>query len=271
MSTTDVELKDGDGVVQEYYGVESITLNGVDGTEKTFIYDDGTNTGSCSCPTGTIERLVTVTWANVTPTATFEVSEFGYTAHKISDAVLTKEQLLEAKWSLSDEGGNEVYDITVHESDIMVETDIAIMIWLSVYPGFVYVICRGTGDTTFVFNGVELTLNVPEVGIYQVWKTGQTFPTEIFGSISYIVTEEVNFVQSNWEQNDSTQPDYIKNRPFYEEDIPSRGQLIGSYEWLFTYSVEDNCWVYYSAITEEQLLQWNSDWNQLVVEIDGVE
>lgn len=218
MSTTDVELKDGDGVVQEYYGVESITLNGVDGTEKTFVYDDGSGTGNCGCPKGIIEYPIIITWSNVVPTTTFEVLGFGNTAHKISDVVPTKEQLMMADWSISDFSGNNIYDINLSESNIMAESDTAILLrLLSPLDYHYYVICNSAGQNTLIYSGIEVTLDVPEVGIYQLYTTGEEFPIELFGSISYNITEEVNFVQPNWEQNDPTQPDYVKNRPFYSD------------------------------------------------------
>lgn len=249
MNTTDVILKDRDGVEQTYSDVETITLNGADGTEKTFVYDDGTvktvlpevNTddngkvlgvvdgiwdkmtieipegeGECSCPTGTIEYPTTITWSNVVPTVTFEVLDFGSTAHKISDETPTKEQLMMADWSISDFEGNNVYNMNLSESNIMIESDNILALRLSPDSNYYhYVICNSAGQNTVNFSGMEITLDVPEVGIYQLYDSGEQFPTDLFGSISYDITEEVNFVQSNWDRNDPIQPDYIKNKPFY--------------------------------------------------------
>ena len=170
---------------------------------------------SCNCPTGTVNAPTTISWdTSVTPTVTFDLPGFGYTAHKISEATPTKDTLLSASYSLSNYNGSIVYDVTLPETDIVIETDDLIIIQWSSSPYYGYVIAYTSGEVSISYSGTKISLTVPESGFYQIWDTDSTLPATMFGSMSYTVEQEVNFVQADWNQNDSTKPDFVKNRPF---------------------------------------------------------
>lgn len=176
--------------------------------------------GGDSNQTDTIEKEVTIEWnTSVTPTVTFDITEFGITAYKIADVVPTKEQILSAKWLLSDDYGEHIYDITFLESDVYVETNDIIVFDVSTPLYYTYIITYNTGEITISYLGKNLKINIPETGLYQMWIADYDLPTTIFGSMTYTMIEEVNFVQSDWNQNDTTKPDFIKNRPFFDDGL----------------------------------------------------
>ena len=196
---------------------------------------------------GTIDRQVNVEWdTSVTPTVTFDATEFGMTLHKIADVTPTKEQILSAAWRASSSDGSSMYDFTVSESEIAIETDKSMMFQLSATPRYAYIIVYSAGEITFNYSGVDVTLTAPETGLYQAWDLSVALPTTLTGSISYTVTEEVNFVQADWNQNDSTEPAFIKNRPFYEDlSVIFEGEFVDVYDetsssWSGETLVEDS-------------------------------
>lgn len=179
--------------------------------------DNSGNSGggsSCNCPTGTVNAPHTITWdTSVTPTVTFDIAAFGYTAHKISDTIPSREQLMSATLSLSSQDGASQHDLTLSDNDIMAESDLAIILALTSEPYFIYGIAYTAGDIPISFAGYDVILQVPESGIYQLWDMGVVLPSTMSGSMTYLAEQEVNFVQADWNQNDSTKPDYIKNKP----------------------------------------------------------
>lgn len=199
-------------------------------------YPEGGGGGNCSCPTGTIEKDVTIDLdTSVTPTVKFDIANM-YTAHKIANETPTKEQILSAQGSFSlTFNKEEVYDLL--ETDILFENNDIIganfVIGNERDMLFVYAICYTTGEITVNYSGVDIVVNVPETGMYQVWDFGQDLPTEILGSLTYTEVKEVNFVQSNWNQTDYTKPDYIKHKPFGEVEV-SDTLIDGSYNCVYT-------------------------------------
>lgn len=217
------------------------------------------------CPTGTIEENIVIEWhPDVVPTVTFDIAELGVTAYKISDNTPTKEQLLSANWSIYD--GSEVVDLTISETNIT-ETNVGLIVeLLSSANGFAYIVCYGIGELGFSFSGIEGICSVPETGIYQVLNpSAADLLTMLYGSITYKIISEVNFVQPNWNQNDYTQPDYIKNRPFYEGDKVMT-ELFPESKVPFTYSSDENAYVFVMQMTPEIVDKWNSnDWSEMIV------
>lgn len=65
------------------------------------------------------------------------------------------------------------------------------------------------------------------------------------------------FVRADWNQNDETRSDYIKNRPFYETIVNT--ELING---NFTFALNDdlNAFMAYSMVSDEYVDMWNSDW-----------
>ena len=64
---------------------------------------------------------------------------------------------------------------------------------------------------------------------------GDTYENGVFMRDGQVVTGGNVGVQSDWNQNDDTQPDYVKNRPFYDGD-PVETVLVAENTASFTYS-----------------------------------
>lgn len=213
--------------------------------------------------TGTIEKDVTIEWnTSIIPTVTFDITDFGMTAYKVADTIPTKEQLLSAKWSLSD--GTYIYDVTLLESDILIETNDIIIFQLSALPNFAYIVSYNIGEITVSYSDANLTINVPETGFYQVWSTGQDLPNTMFGFMTYIKTERVDFVQSDWNQKDNTQPDYIKNKPFYAgqkiEIFSERTMALSN-----AFSMENPV-----LLPNDKLILWKNSFDKAIVTWDNI-
>lgn len=190
---------------------------------------------SCNCPTGTVNTPHTITWnTSVAPTVTFDIADAGYTFYKVSDAVPTKEQMFDANWKLSNSDGSTIYDTTLIDSDVMAENDNMIFLIIRSADNTGLAVVSTAGETTINYTGEDITCSPPETGIYYIWDSSSTLPTTITGSMTYTVEEEVNFVQADWNQNDSTKPDFIKNKP------DSIGSGVGSGSSLPDVSDSDN-------------------------------
>lgn len=175
----------------------------------------GGSGGSCSCPTGTIDAPYTISWdTTATPTVMFDIAEMGFRFYKVSDAIPTKDQLMSAEWSLSNYSGDTTYDVKLVTSDIAAENNDTTVLLIRSADNTGVLIAYNVGETTLSYSGYDFTFSIPETGIYYIWDISMALPTTIFGSMTYMTEQEVNFVQPNWNQNDSTQPDFIKNRPF---------------------------------------------------------
>lgn len=168
--------------------------------------------GNCSCPTGTIEKETKIEYTMTeVPSVSCDFID-GAKLYKISDTAFSKDELLSSEWTVQVQG--QVTNATWSESDIVGNTEDILM---ATKDGFIIVMCYKSGEITVEID-VDLiaTINIPEVGLYVL-----AGPEDIEYFIGLQITakattiEEVNFVQSNWNQNDSEQPDYIKNRPFY--------------------------------------------------------
>lgn len=243
MSTTDVILKNRQGIEQPYYNVGTITLNGVDKTEKTFVYDDGTakivlpevtdeDNGAVlgvvdgqwdkvRIPTGSVEEKVMVEWnTSVAQTVTFEINELNCIAYKIADIALTKEQCLSAEFAVSSDDATIVYNVKPTESNVVVDDGGVLVVVLSPEPGFAYLFAQSAGDIDVTYAGADVTLHIPEPGMYQLSVVGVELSTSMFGSITYSILEEVYFVQSDWHERDITSPAYIKNQPSDNAFVP---------------------------------------------------
>ena len=168
--------------------------------------------GNCSCPTGTIEKETKIEYTMTeVPSVSCDFLD-GAKLYKLSDTTFSKEELLLSEWTVQIQG--QVENATWSESDIIVNTEDILM---ATKDGFIIVMCYKSGEITIeIDTDLIATVNIPEVGLYVL-----TDPEVIAFFIGMQITakatiiEEVNFVQSNWNQNDCTKPDYIKNRPFY--------------------------------------------------------
>ena len=164
---------------------------------------------------GTIEKDVTIEWNTSNTTISFEIPFTGMSAYKIAEAIPTKEQLFSANYNISDYQGNNTFNVTITDNDIILDDENMFGFQITGI-GFGYVVLYKSGEMTALFQGNNIPINVPETGLYQIWNTDLVFPTTMFGSINYKTIKEVDFVQSDWNQADYTKPDYIKNKPFYD-------------------------------------------------------
>ena len=210
---------------------------------------------------------------------TVDVSILGVTGYKISDLIPTKEELLSANYSLESASNPSLTEnFTLSAMDIMIESEHGILTYKGLEnSGIIFSILSvfTAGDVTVSYAGMDIPLSIPETGTYFLWDDLEMWLNlGITGRIAYgsngMALEKVNFIQSNWLQNDSAQPDYIQNRPFYETPI-GRGDMVSQNTWMFDNS-DGNSWLYIGNITLEQYQRWwSNDWMDVVVAIDGVE
>lgn len=77
-------------------------------------------------------------------------------------------------------------------------------------------------------------------------------------------------VQPDWNQNDSTQADYIKNRPFYVGDDISTA-LLPAMDLEFNPEDSYMPYVFMTPVPSELMQLWSEDWNSATITWDGVE
>lgn len=94
----------------------------------------------------------------------FDCAPIGYSFYKISDMMLTKEDIFNSKVTINDRKIDEFAD-----NDVLIETnELFIVQDTSVSNGYAFCVCYATGTCPFTFMGYSLSVNVPEVGIYRV-------------------------------------------------------------------------------------------------------
>lgn len=96
----------------------------------------------------------------------FDCVAIGYSFYKISDLVLTKEELFNSQFIIN---GRERDKYT--QDNVLVETDELLIVQ---FPdnGFAFCVCNTVGTCPFSFMGYSLSVNVPEVGIYRAFYLG---------------------------------------------------------------------------------------------------
>ena len=97
--------------------------------------------------------------------ASFDCVAMNYSFYKVSDFVLTKEEIFNTKITVR---GN--YELPkFSQSNVLIETDnIIIAQDLSDANGFAFCFCNTTGVCNFSYSGYSLSVNVPETGIYRI-------------------------------------------------------------------------------------------------------
>lgn len=76
-------------------------------------------------------------------------------------------------------------------------------------------------------------------------------------------------IQADYNQNDSSKLDFIKNRPFYEDE-PTITEFMPSTEFVFEAMATsedgtEGVYLYQNAATDEQIAAWNGDWTNAIV------
>lgn len=92
----------------------------------------------------------------------FDCAAMGYSFYKISDLVLTKEEIFGSKITIND---RERDNFT--ESNVLIETDELVIVQYS-DNGYIFCSCNTVGTCNFTFMGYSLSVDVPEVGLYRM-------------------------------------------------------------------------------------------------------
>ena len=110
----------------------------------------------------------------------FDCAAIGYSFHKVSDLVLTKEEMFNANITINDRTREKF-----SQDNVLLATDQFLMVQ---YPnnGFAFCLCNTVGTCDVTFMGNSFSVDVPEVGIYAANALGQGMPNistiEIFVS-----------------------------------------------------------------------------------------
>lgn len=164
---------------------------------------------------------------------TFEVPYSGrmMTATKISDLVLNKEQLKRSKWLLNFYYVKDNFqEFNGSDAGIIFENKdfVTFKFTKDSTNANGYISISKSGTVNIEVEGQIGTIDVPEVGLYQIWSG--PLPLGFKGKVEYTKFQESNFTQSNYEQNDYTQPDFIKNKIAYSYNTPFEEEEIFSNE-----------------------------------------
>jgi len=191
--------------------------------------------GNCSCPTSTIEKEIKIDWEFTQETVDNGIEvipEESVNLYKLIDATPTKEQILSGAFFGHVLGESMVFNLNVlhEEEEYLILRDANFY-----YPFFVF---YKPGEYIIYFNDMEVPVTVSSVGTF-VMAPADLSPMLIgaYGHFSYTIVEEVNFVQSDWNQSDFTKPDYVKNRPFFVEKTEGK-ELLPVEETTFNYQID---------------------------------
>jgi hypothetical protein len=99
---------------------------------------------------------------NPTPVS-FTCDALNYIFYKISDLVLTKEEIFGAQITI-----NDIKKLEFSQNNIVFETDEFIIAQESAENGWAFCFCNTVGTCNFTFSGQTLSIIVPEAGIYNV-------------------------------------------------------------------------------------------------------
>lgn len=173
--------------------------------------------GNCSCPTGTIEKEIKIDWEFTQDTIDNSIElvpEESVNLYKLTSSTPTKEQILSGESIGHVMEEYFIFNMQLAHEDtnyiMLIETNTNI-------PFFVF---YSAGEYILSINGMQIPATIPASGVFML-ATTDLVPMFVggYGHFSYTIVEEVNFVQSDWNQSDFTKPDYVKNRPFYIEHI----------------------------------------------------
>ena len=188
-------------------------------------------TGSSTLP-NTVDIPTTVEWNTFNNTGVvFEVpysSGITLYATKVSDLILNKEQLQKSIWYMNDSSSFEtIREYKGSDAGILHEQEEFIIFQFDTRGRSTnaFISVSVAGAITVEVQGVSLTVEVPETGMYQVWGT-ETLPEGFMVKVAYSRNQEVEFTQGNQDQNDYTSPDFIKNRLAYSYNVPFKEEEI---------------------------------------------
>ena len=94
----------------------------------------------------------------------FDCAPMGYSFYKVSDLVLTKDDIFNATIII-----NGAEQDKIVQADVLIETEkIIIAQYSNVANGYAFCFCGVTGTCPFTFMGHSLSVNVPETGVYRI-------------------------------------------------------------------------------------------------------
>lgn len=92
----------------------------------------------------------------------FDCAAIGYSLYKISDLVLTKEEIFNANITI-----NGINYGKYSQDNVVIETEQLLMVQYT-NNGWAFCLCNTVGTCNFTFMGYSLSVDVPEVGIYRI-------------------------------------------------------------------------------------------------------
>lgn len=116
--------------------------------------------------------IVNYSYAENPNPISFDCVAIGYSFYKISDLVLTKEELFDSQFII-----NGIERDKYTQDNVLVETDELLIVQLP-DNGFAFCVCNTVGICNFSFMGYSLSVDVPEVGIYRAFYLGVGAPDD---------------------------------------------------------------------------------------------
>lgn len=180
------------------------------------------------------------------PSVVVDVAAMGVSYGKVTDTILTREQLLKTTLYIDDQGYEMVVPIT--EENILISDENFTLVMTN-YGGFA--VSYKTGTIPFSMDGVEGTMEVPEIGTYMMGYTDG----EVYGGLV------VRFVCDDRRQLDT------KHLEPFEVEEPERVYLLEEQELPF---VLDDSMGVFSTVVEPAVYALR-DGETYIVRWDGLE
>lgn len=116
------------------------------------------------------ERVISTYSYNENPNpVSFDCSAVGYSFYKVSDLVLSKDEIFNTELTITVRGSSSIYKPEKFTQDnVLIETDEFILCQESRSDGYAFCFCNTIGTCNFTYMGYPLSINVPEAGIYRV-------------------------------------------------------------------------------------------------------
>lgn len=119
--------------------------------------------------------------------------------------------------------------------------------------------------------GSSLLIEPPETGFYIVNIFTMLEGLDFDAIFTYPIIQEVNFIQSDWNQNDPMLADYIKNRPFYQIG-ERRISFLENFTIQCKYNLSNEAYSYYLSNSDQvkNLNKiWYKDWHSADIYCNG--
>lgn len=119
--------------------------------------------------------------------------------------------------------------------------------------------------------GASLLIEPPETGFYIIDIFAMMEGMDFDVTFAYPIVQEVNFIQSDWNQEDPTLADYIKNRPFYQIG-EQRISFLENFTIQCRYNISDEAYSYQlsnSDYVKNLNKIWNKDWHSADIYCNG--